>query len=159
MLGKDKSKSNFDVKYLKNWNYWCVDARWLRKWKLLLQTFALTRVNKRKTKLCENMWNYEDQKVNLLLQTVAELGVVIFNALDFGLKVIWSVIQPCLIMFGSILSYIISTLAWLIIYPTMSYPVSSYLFLYRLFLQGGWGAPTESCSWEYHWHDDIVRWE
>ena len=52
------------------------------------------------------MRNHKERKSKLLLQTVAELGVVIFNALDFGLKVIGSVIQPRLILFVLILSYL-----------------------------------------------------
>ena len=44
--------------------------------------------------------------MNLLLQTVAELGVVIFNALDFGLKVISSDLTiSCFWLEGHFLSY------------------------------------------------------
>ena len=69
------------------WKIEIIDVLMLDDWESE-SFFCISESKEKKEKLCENMWNYEDRKLQLLLQTVAELGVVIFNALDFGLKVI-----------------------------------------------------------------------
>ena len=134
-------------------------------------SFALARVKKRKknfVKTCEIMkigkysffcrlwlswvssssmpstlaWRWFDQLSNLALSCL----VLSYLTLPF-LSQLLKFIQPCFILFHLILSYSVF----------IKY-LSTPEILYWLFLQGGRGAPTESCSWEYHRHDDIIRW-